>query len=307
MIRASSDFSDTTGFPLPDIFSNRQKGSWELNLKSNLLTWDAAQYKIYGYEPGEVHINEEFFLLNTTHTSDIPRVTKIVKDALRNHEGYCFRRRIIKRNGTLGLAETHARIFRTDNGSPFKISGNTIDISGHTFNGVYDFNDPVFFKTFYENYKKTICSEIYRQTLDKELAEDLCQEVFVKAWKNMNQYNSGKAGIYSWLLNITRNHCIDYFRSKYFKYQKETTSLDHTLYDKNEISDDTANFIRELLKHLTVDQRELMDLLFTQGFTQQEVSKIKNLPLGTIKTNSRRAIKSLRQLAGISHNKIVYK
>lgn len=303
MIRASTIFSEKISFPAPDNFVNPQRGSWELNLITNQLIWDARQFKIYGYEPDEVSINEEFFLLNTTHASDISRVTGIVKDALRNHEGYCFRRRIIKRNGTLGFAETHARIFRTTSGLPIKISGYTIDISGRTFNGVYDFNDPLFFKTFYENYKRTICSEIYRLTLDRELADDLCQEVFVKAWKNMNQYDAGRAGIYSWLLNITRNHCIDYFRSKYFKRQKETTQLDHTLHEKNENSVDTVNFIRELLKHLTTDQRELIDLLFTQGFTQEEVSKIKNLPLGTIKTNSRRAIKSLRQLAGISDRK----
>lgn len=277
-----------------------QQGNWELDMRSNTLTWDEGLYKLYGYEPGEIYLNDEFFILKTTHQSDISRITGIVKYALKNQEQYNFRKRIIKRSGKLGFAETHARIFRNDAGCPIKITGYTFDISGRTLNGVYDFNDPLFFKILYSNYKKTITSEIYKMTSDIEIANDLCQEVFIKVWKSMGQYSEKKAGIYSWLLNITRNHCIDYFRSKYFKVHKITTELDDNIQQKIENSSDNRLFIKELLVQLPCEQRELIDLLFIQGFTQEEIAKRSALPLGTIKTNSRRAIHTLRKLAGIT-------
>lgn len=279
------------------------KGSWELDLSTHQLFWDDSQYKVYGFMPGEIVINDDYFIKNTTHFSDVKRVTKIIEGALKNAEEYNFRRRIVKKCGNLGFAETQARIIRGTNGLPKTIIGNTIDISVLGGDQIHDFNDPLFFDDMYSKYKKVIAFEIFTITNDSDLTKDLCQEVFLKAWHNMCLYNPEKGKLYTWLKNIAANHCKDYFSSKYYRCHKITSSLEKAKHQQADDSDvDTSTFVKELLIQLPIDQREFIELLFVQGFSQPEVARIKKLPLGTVKSNSRRAIKTLRKLAGIIEN-----
>ncbi len=275
------------------------QGHWELDLKSNHLAWSSCQYSIYGYEPNEINLNDEFFILKTTHCSEINRVTKIINDALKGHEGYNFKRRIIRKNGSIGFAETHAKIFRSCDGIPTKIIGTTVDISREIANEQDNFTSPQFFEVLYSNYNKAIFSKIFALVKEKHISKDLCQEVFVKAWNNMSTYNKEKGELYTWLINIARNHCIDYFRSKHFRSKKNIFSLDQTssYAIKGEALSLDRFDISNLLSKLNHDQKELIELLFLQGFTQTEVAAIKQLPLGSVKTKSRNALNALRKLA----------
>ncbi len=279
-------------------------GNWELDLKVNHLYWSPDQYKLYGYEPKELVLNDEYFIINTTHPSDIERITSIINEALRKHKDYNFKRRIIKKDGTLGFVETRARIIRSENGIPKKIMGITIDVIGDSDNGFFDYNDPVFFNQFYNNYKKAISVEIYKWTFDTALAKDLCQEVFLKAWQNMSKYDPLKGELYTWLINIAKNHCKDYLRSKYFRYHQLTQNYDFTPETPSE--ENSLNlgdlYIKELLLLLPLDLREIIELLFVQGFTQTDIAKLKGLPLGTVKSRSRMAIKQLRDFLHAPQN-----
>src|SRR3954469_8281405 len=77
-------------------------GKWELDLTDKQLRWSEDQYKIYGYLPGEINLDQEFFLLRTTHISDISRVTGIIDEAIKSQYEYNFRRRILKKGGRVG-------------------------------------------------------------------------------------------------------------------------------------------------------------------------------------------------------------
>ncbi|PBQ30313.1 hypothetical protein CNR22_00570 [Sphingobacteriaceae bacterium] len=278
--------------------AEQKKGNWELDLKQNNLSWSPEQFSLYGYEPNELILNDEYFIINTTHPSDIERITATINEALRKSDGYAFKRRIIKKNGSLGFVETQAKIIRSKNGIPEKIIGTTSDIGGHSENGFYDYSDPLFFKMFYSKYKKAITAEIYKWTYNNTLSKDLCQEIFLKAWHNMSKYDATKGELYTWLINIARNHCKDYLRSKYFRYHQLTQNYDcapEPAYEET-VSDFENKQVKELILRLPLDQREIIELLFIQGFTQTEVATMKQLPLGTVKSRSRIALKFLRDI-----------
>ncbi len=290
----------------PSLFnvnSGISKGNWELDLKSDKLYWSDSQYKIYGYKPNELSLNDEYFLLKTTHPSDIERTKQIISEALKGQEGYTFRRRIIKKNDNLGFVETHAKIIRSYNGELNKIVGITIDVEGQLINGNYDYRDPVFFNQLYKNYVKAINLEIFNFVYDKDVAKDLSQEIFIKVWNKIASYDPEKGKLYTWLINITRNHCRDYLRSRHSKFHEITSRLDLS-HDK--VKSDTFTVdklhIKELLLQLSPERKEIIELLFLKGYTQLEVARMKTLPLGTVKTKSSSAIKILRKISEENSN-----
>ena len=126
------------------------------------------------------------------------------------------------------------------------------------------------FEYLYENYSNTLYGVIYRIVNDEEIARDLVQEVFVKIWKNIQSYSSQKGRIYTWMLNIARNAAIDKLRSKSFG-------------------------LENVLKQLDENQILLIQKVYFEGYTQAELAEEMEIPLGTIKTRIRKAIKVLRE------------
>src|ERR1700756_5470562 len=66
----------------------------------------------------------------------------------------------------------------------------------------------------YDNYSAALLGVIYRIVDDKEAAEDILQEVFVKIWKSIASYDNTKGKLFTWLINIARNAAIDSTRVK---------------------------------------------------------------------------------------------
>jgi RNA polymerase sigma-70 factor, ECF subfamily len=150
----------------------------------------------------------------------------------------------------------------------------------------------------YDMYAKSLFAIISNMIKDREEAEDILQEVFVKIWKNIDSYNESKGRLYTWMLNIARNSSIDKMRSKNFNNHKKNLSSDnfvHLLDDSNKLTHkiDTIG-IQEFIKKLKPKCIALIDLLFFKGYTQQEASEELEIPLGTVKTNNRNCINDLR-------------
>ncbi len=150
----------------------------------------------------------------------------------------------------------------------------------------------------YDMYAKSLFAVIMNLIKNREEAEDILQEVFVKIWKNLDSYEESKGRLYTWMLNITRNTCIDKLRSKNFNNAQKNLSSDnfvHLLDDSNKLTNriDTIG-IKEFIQKLKPKCIALIDLLFFKGYTQQEASEELNIPLGTVKTNNRNCINDLR-------------
>lgn len=156
------------------------------------------------------------------------------------------------------------------------------------------------FSYLYDNYSPVLLGIIYKMISDRVLAEDVLQEAFVKIWNNFSGYDSAKGRLFTWMLNITRNLTIDTIRSKSFKNQSKIRNDEKAV---NNISDKTnaaesfdALGIRKNLTLLKDDQREIIELAYFRGFTQDEISKQLDIPLGTVKTKMRAAIIELRKV-----------
>ena len=154
------------------------------------------------------------------------------------------------------------------------------------------------FTQLYDMYSKSLFSIITNLISDREEAEDVLQEVFVKIWKNIETYNQSKGRLYTWMLNITRNTAIDKLRSKGFNNSKKNLSSDnfvHLLDDSNKLTNKIDSIgLRDFVNKLKPKCIQLIDLLFFKGFTQQEASEELVIPLGTVKTQNRMCMNDLR-------------
>lgn len=151
----------------------------------------------------------------------------------------------------------------------------------------------------YERYSGALFGVISRIISDEHLAEDVLQESFVKIWKNAASYDISKGRLFTWMLNICRNAAIDKMRSKGFKSKKKTTGeeaidyqADANLYQ--DLKPETIG-IKDIVSKLKPEWRDVLDLVYFNGYTHQEAADELNLPLGTVKTRVRNAILHLRQ------------
>lgn len=152
----------------------------------------------------------------------------------------------------------------------------------------------------YDHYSAALYGVILRIVIEKETAEDVLQESFVKIWNNVSNYDATKGRLYTWLLNIARNSAIDKTRSKNFRKEGKVQSLEDFVYsvDKQHNNSIPVDHIglRKFVEELKPDQRELIDLLYFGGYTQSEAAEELNLPLGTVKTRVKAALTRLREI-----------
>jgi RNA polymerase sigma-70 factor, ECF subfamily len=160
------------------------------------------------------------------------------------------------------------------------------------------------FADLYNNYAAALFGICMKLVRCKATAEDILQEVFVKIWKHSNMYDALKGTLFTWMLNIARNTCIDYLRSKQYRQRMQVSEngLEYTGVDiaaghifYKEESRDMQRFTQKL----EPKYKEVIDLVYIYGYTQEEVSQMLNLPLGTVKTRCRMAIQQLRSMYAI--------
>lgn len=152
----------------------------------------------------------------------------------------------------------------------------------------------------YDNYSSAVYGVIFRLVQDKEIAEDILQETFVKIWNNSTQYNSSKGRLFTWIINIARHLAIDKRRSKDFRRGLKNQSLENIVNSNIEAKpSDSTNpeliGLKQLVDKLEPEQKKIIDLIFYGGLTQEEVSEKLGIPLGTVKTRSRNALIMLRK------------
>ena len=156
------------------------------------------------------------------------------------------------------------------------------------------------FSYLYDNYAGALNGVIYRMVDNRELAEDILQEAFIKIWNNFSNYDHLKGRLFTWMLNITRNLTIDTLRSKGYKKQTKISSDENSVSNYTDDSKVAERFdsmgLRKQLVNLKPEQRSIIDLAYFNGYTQDEISKELGIPLGTVKTRMRTAILELRKI-----------
>ncbi len=152
------------------------------------------------------------------------------------------------------------------------------------------------FSYLYDNYSGALLSVIINIVSDTELANDVLQEVFVKIWRQIESYDNTKGRLFTWMMNVARNASIDTVRSKGFQNSQQNQELTETLYDKGgstQLHTDKIG-LRKVVHELKDEYKVLIELAYFEGYTQDEISKMLDIPLGTVKTRLRTALTQLR-------------
>lgn len=159
------------------------------------------------------------------------------------------------------------------------------------------------FTALHSMYNESILGVIFTIVGDQEVAQDICQDVFVKVWSKADQYDPSKGRFFTWVLNIARNKAIDYLRSRAFKEKKQNLSTSNFVDIMGgskafESKTDTIG-LEAYVSRLKQRCIDLIDALYFKGFTQKETSESLEIPLGTVKTQIRNCINDLRDSLGI--------
>lgn len=161
-------------------------------------------------------------------------------------------------------------------------------------------HDEQAFAFLYDRYAQALYGIIGQMVSPPETAEDVLQEVFVKIWQNIGSYDAAKGRLFTWMLNIARNSAIDRLRSKEFNKAAKTAELTENVYLNREGGsgriDDVG--LKRVLSRLPEEARTLLELAYFQGYTQEEIARLLNIPLGTVKSRIRTTIIQLRKIIG---------
>jgi RNA polymerase sigma-70 factor, ECF subfamily len=168
------------------------------------------------------------------------------------------------------------------------------------------------FRELIRRYERPVFSVIYRMVRDRELAEDLAQETFIKVLNALDRYDP-KYKLSSWIFKIAHNTTLDQLRKK----EPETLSLDGsphaatteqaqaTSFTAIATAEDPEQYTRSqqlgseieaAIERLRPEYRAAIVLWHIEGRPYDEIAEIMDLPLGTVKTYIHRGRKELREM-----------
>lgn len=152
------------------------------------------------------------------------------------------------------------------------------------------------FSEMYDRYSGALNGVVRRFVPDQDQANDILQDSFVKIWKNIERYDSTKGSFYTWMLNVARNTSIDFLRKSKKELKSEIQDLDSAVGVQSAVKQNTSTIgLQKLVETLVPEQQVIIEYLYFKGYTQQEVSDELDLPLGTVKTRTRLAMRELRK------------
>lgn len=146
------------------------------------------------------------------------------------------------------------------------------------------------------NYGKQMTNLAYTYVKDWSLAEDIIQEVFIKALRNMNKFR-GQSSLKTWLYSITANHCKDYLRSSYFRRVVLSNVFPLRHKDEEKVNGENHNLSTYVIK-LPVKYREVIILHYYEDLKIREISELLEVNEATIKSRLQRARKILKNKLG---------
>lgn len=167
--------------------------------------------------------------------------------------------------------------------------------------------DTVALEQLYDRYASAVFGLLLRVVADRMVAEELVQEVFLRAWQRAGTYQDTRGRFVTWLLGIAHNLAIDELRRRRRQPQiaseregaeRETLVLPDP---GPEVAEEVWVRLRrvqiaEALGQLPAAQRETIELAYFGGYSQAEIAARLGEPLGTVKTRVRLGLRKLRDI-----------
>ncbi|MGF1470451.1 MAG: sigma-70 family RNA polymerase sigma factor [Rubrobacteraceae bacterium] len=159
--------------------------------------------------------------------------------------------------------------------------------------------DPQAFAVLYDRHSWPAYSLAYRMLGERQAAEDLIQEVFLKLWRSTGNYLAERGSVRTWILSIVHHRGVDQLRSTASRRRTQgkvevsaQTSQPSEAFSKawrNSQRDE----VRKALDTLPPDQLKVLELAYFSGYTHVEIADVLDIPLGTVKGRIRLGLQKI--------------
>jgi RNA polymerase sigma-70 factor (ECF subfamily) len=154
----------------------------------------------------------------------------------------------------------------------------------------------------YDRYSRTVYGVGLKILGNRSLAEELVQDVFLKVWRSSHTFDPSRASFSTWLYRVTRSAAIDLHRKRAHKVHLIADGESHVLAARDlsatpqEVVDESwlSWRVSRALEALDEPHREVIELAYFGGLSQREISERTGVPLGTVKSRTASAFKTLR-------------
>ncbi len=156
------------------------------------------------------------------------------------------------------------------------------------------------FDDLMNQYGTSVLHLAYSYVRNRQTAEDLTQEIFLKCFEKLDSYR-GESGLQTWLYRVASNHCKDYLKSWYFR-KTHVTNYISAFFKSSQagpeemlLQNDERYQLQDALFSLPIKYREILFLYYFQECSQKEISAICNLNVNTVKSRLTRAKELLKK------------
>ncbi len=159
------------------------------------------------------------------------------------------------------------------------------------------------FERFYDSTIQLCFSQALRVTKKQDIAEEVVSDVYMQVWNRAASYDDTRSSVMTWLMMICRSRALDALRQRKNQQVKESVNIDAIVEPS---SDDNPQdilsaiqegcFLHDVVSQLKPQQQQLLSLAYFKGLTHSEIANHTNMPLGTVKSQIRRAIIMLKKL-----------
>ena len=161
-------------------------------------------------------------------------------------------------------------------------------------------DDPEAFAVLYDRHSRPAFSLAYRLMGERQAAEDLVQEVFLRVWRSTGSYRAERGSLRTWILSIVHHRGIDLIRST--ASRKRTRDKVEASAEKSQPSEAFSEAwrssqreeVRQALQTLPSEQLKVLELAYFSGYTHVEIADLLDLPLGTVKGRMRLGLKKIK-------------
>lgn len=150
------------------------------------------------------------------------------------------------------------------------------------------------FQIFYSRYAGRVLAYARQLSRQRDVAEDVVQEVFVAVWRRASSYRPDRGDPAGWLYTITRNKLVDHWRR--LGDPREPGDLASLHVAERDEGGDLRLTMRQALAQVTPEQRRAIEMAYFGGLTYEEAAQRLDLPVGTLKSRIRSGLKRLRTL-----------
>lgn len=163
-----------------------------------------------------------------------------------------------------------------------------------SINGIKVNNKTLNFDTIYKEYRPIILGQLKQQVKNYVIAEELCNDIFLKVYDHLSIFDVSKSKFSTWLFNITKNVVIDYYRTN--KANQQVNISDYVDQDGNEYyqivdrqshktveNNELNSTIQKAINELKPQYRSIANLLFNEEKQYNEIAEILNIPINSVK------------------------